>query len=223
MNYLARRSSHLFGKALRETGQAFDRVGILTSQTDFYKETFSRNRPVMPLFDKVPKVESTVFVAPGATVIGDVQIDKNTSIWYGVVVRGDNNKIKIGKYTNIQDRAVVNISVEKNEAFSSEVKIGSYVTVGHGALLNSCVVEDHVLIGQGAIIQQGAVIMKNSMVAAGAVILPGTIVPEGQLWGGNPAVFMRDLTVDDIAALEKSATHYAKLSQEHAVSFSTSS
>lgn len=111
--------------------------------------------------------------------------------------------MKIGHATNIQDRAVIDTEIELESGFPADVDIGNYVTVGHGALLTSCVVHDSVLIGQGAIIQKGSVIETNSIIAAGSVILPGTLVPAKQLWAGNPAKYIRDVTEDEIAHIEK--------------------
>ena len=127
----------------------------------------------------------------------------NRQIWYGVVIRGDKNIVKIGHATNIQDRAVIDTESELESGFPAEVDIGNYVTIGHGALLTSCVIQDSVLIGQGAIIQKGSIIQSHSIIAAGSVILPGTLVPSKQLWAGNPAKYIRDVTEDEIAHIEK--------------------
>jgi carbonic anhydrase/acetyltransferase-like protein (isoleucine patch superfamily) len=105
--------------------------------------------------------------------------------------------------TNIQDRAVINTVDSLESGFPSDVDIGDYVTVGHGALLTSCTVGNRVLIGQGSIIQEGSEIGSKSIIAAGAVVLPGTAVPSGQLWAGNPAVYIRDLSEEEIAGFEK--------------------
>jgi carbonic anhydrase/acetyltransferase-like protein (isoleucine patch superfamily) len=131
------------------------------------------------------------------------------------VIRGDKNQVKIGQLTNIQDRAVISTAGELESGFPASVHIGDSVTIGHGALLTSCVVKDNTLIGQGAIISAGAEIGSNTIIAAGAVVLPDTLVPDNQLWAGNPAKFIRNVTEEEIANLEKSAEFYSQLSKDH--------
>ena len=159
------------------------------------------------------------WVAPNASVIGQVALYDQVSVWYGAVVRGDKNKIKIGRVTNIQDRAVVSTVANLDSGFPADVDIGDFVTVGHGAMLTSCTIGNHVLIGQGAIIQEGSVVENNSIVAAGAVVLPDTLIPSGQLWAGNPAVYIRDVTEDEVENFEKQAKNYSVLAKEHSDEF----
>ena len=164
-----------------------------------------------------PIMAQNSFVAPSASVIGNVMLQENSSIWYGAVLRADGeHKITVGSFSNVQDRAVITSA-------ESAVTIGSHVTIGHGALLASCVVGSEVLIGQGAIVQEGAVISSKCIVAAGAVVLPGANVPSGQLWGGNPAKFIRDISADEGRAFAKQAASYANLGHEHAFEFPSTS
>jgi len=213
---------HLVGRALRETGQALDRLALTITGIESFRDPLSRHRTLMPLFDKAPSFASSPsssYVAPTAAVIGDVRIGEKASIWYGAVVRANGEDfITIGANTNVQDRAVIGtavVGVKGGTVEAAHTKLGANVTIGHGALLTSCVVGDDVLVGQGAIIGQGAEIGKLSMIAAGAVVLPGTKVPTGELWGGNPAIKMRDLTAADKASLSKSAEGYSVLAKEH--------
>jgi carbonic anhydrase/acetyltransferase-like protein (isoleucine patch superfamily) len=162
----------------------------------------------MSLYDKTPNITSNIFIAPNASVIGNVNLAEKSSIWYGAVLRSEKNTIKIGNSSNVQDRSVITTS-------SDNVEIGNNVTIGHGALLNSCKVADNVLIGQGSIIEEGAVVESNSIIAAGAVVLSGTNVPSGQLWAGNPAKFVRSTTQEDKSGLVKSATAYVELASKH--------
>jgi len=124
-------------------------------------------------------------------------------VWYGVVIRGDKNRIIIGPKSNIQDRSVLYCSEKLSTGFPSIIDIGSYVTVGHGVILNSCTIRDESLIGMGSVISEGSIIDRNSMVAAGSVVLPNTFIPSGQLWAGNPAKFIRNLTEEELAFLNK--------------------
>lgn len=120
-------------------------------------------------------------------------------VFYNAVIRGDNGKVVIGSNTNVQDRAVITtIGVASTNVF-----IGSNVTIGHGAIINGSTVADNVLIGQGSVLEEGSNVGKNSIIAAGAVVLPGTAVPEGQLWAGNPAQFVRNLKNEELGYLGK--------------------
>jgi len=143
-------------------------------------------------------------------VIGSVSLADKSSVWYGAVIRGDLNSVKIGAGSNVQDRAVL------TTVPSSSLAVGKNVTIGHGALLVSCTVGDDVLIGQGAIVQEGAVVEGKSIVAAGAVVLPNTKVASGQLWAGNPAKFIRNVTPEEVKGFEQSAASYATLAADHA-------
>jgi carbonic anhydrase/acetyltransferase-like protein (isoleucine patch superfamily) len=162
----------------------------------------------MSLYDKTPKIESNIFIAPNASVIGNVSLAPKSSIWYGAVLRSEMNQIKIGNSSNVQDRSVITSS-------SGNVEIGNNVTIGHGALLNSCKILDNVLIGQGSIIEEGAIVESNSIIAAGAVVLSGTNVPSGQLWAGNPAKYVRNTTQEDKNGFEKTAKTYVDLSLKY--------
>jgi len=146
-------------------------------------------------------------------------IREDSSVWYGAVVRGDKNTIRIGTKTNIQDRAVISTVHELDSGFPSTVEIGNNVTIGHGAIITSSIVRSNSLIGQGAIIGAGCVIGRNVLIAAGANVLPETIVLDNQLWAGNPAKHIRDLTEEEIGNLQKSADSYSELKKEHADEF----
>jgi carbonic anhydrase/acetyltransferase-like protein (isoleucine patch superfamily) len=163
------------GKCLRETGQALDRLGSRAMGDHIsFRETWSRHRKLMNLYNKRPVVAVDTFVAPNASVIGDVNIGDKSSVWYGAVIRGDVNKIQIGSLTNIQDRVVVHASKpNKDGGFPTTTTIGDYVTIGHGAVLSSCVIENNVLIGPNALILDGALVESNSIVEPGSVVPPG--------------------------------------------------
>ena len=130
-------------------------------------------------------VLSLVFVAPSASVIGEVLMLDQSSVWYGAVIRGDKSKVKIGVVSSVQDRAVITTVSKLESGFPSDVDIGDYVTIGQGSVLTSCVIGNKVSVGAGAIIQEGAVVEDNSIVAAGSVVLADTLIPSGQLWAGN--------------------------------------
>ena len=174
----------------------------------------------MNLFEKTPWVSNNAFVAPNAAVIGDVEVGDQTSVWYGAVVRGDANAVTIGSVTNIQDKTVIQTQPGTDaNGFPAGASIGDYCSVGHGSMLVACEVEDEVVIGSGCVVSEGALVEKHSMLAAGTVVPPGRRIPSGQLWGGNPAAYVRDLTEDEVAGIKVGAREQATLGADHALEF----
>jgi len=152
-----------------------------------------------------PKIPKSVFVAPNATVIGDVEIGEESSIWFNAVVRGDVNPIRIGACTNIQDSSILHVTLQK-----AILTIGSNVTVGHAAILHGCSIEDYCLIGMGARILDGACIGKYSLVAAGALVREGVSIPEHSLVAGVPAIVKRSLSLEEIELIKRSVERYVE-------------
>ena len=142
--------------------------------------------------DPCPKLGKNTFIAPTASIIGDVNIGEGSSIWFNVTIRGDVHYIKIGKQTNIQDNSILHVTKDR-----FPLVIGNKVTVGHGVILHGCTVEDNSLIGMGAIILDGAFIPEYSIVAAGSLVREGTEFTPGKLIGGNPARIIRALTKEE--------------------------
>ena len=165
---------------------------------------------VMKYKDIEPTLGDDVWVADNAVVAGDTHIGEESSVWFGVQMRGDVHKIRIGKRTNIQDNAIVHVTRGVSGTY-----IGDEVTIGHGAIIHAATIQNRCLIGMGAIILDEVTIEEGAMVAAGAVVTPRKTVPSGQLWGGNPARYMRDLKADEIAFLSKSADNYVRLANEY--------
>jgi len=210
MAALIKTITHYTGRALRETGQRLNVLGYQAADDACFKDHWSRHRTVMSLFDQAPYVAPGVaFVAPCASVIGEVDIDPKSSVWYGAVLRGDANVIRVGANVNVQDHVVIKTTPK------APVLIGANVTIGHNAVLTSCTVGPTSLVGMGAVLSEGAVVEEGSMVAASAVVAPGTVVKSGQLWGGSPAVFLRDLKPEEKAQLSKQANAYAELAAQH--------
>jgi carbonic anhydrase/acetyltransferase-like protein (isoleucine patch superfamily) len=160
---------------------------------------------ILPWKGILPRIHPSAFIAPNATVIGDVEIGLESSIWFGVVVRGDVHQIRIGARTNIQDNAVVHCTEGR-----AGTSVGDDVLVGHAAILHACVVESGAFIGMGACILDEAVVEAGAMVAAGALVTPAKRVPRGELWAGNPAKKMRDLSPEEIAKLTRGAGRYVE-------------
>lgn len=158
-----------------------------------------------------PVIDSDTLIASGAAVIGDVVIEKDSSIWFNVSCRGDVHKIRIGSRTNIQDNSVIHVT---DSLYSTS--IGNSVTVGHHAIIHGCSIEDEVLIGMGAIILDGAVIPKHSIVAAGSLVPGNKTYPSGSLIIGSPAKVKRSLTGEEITkSIIHSAEHYVELSKRY--------
>ena len=150
------------------------------------------------------KQAESVFIAPGAVVLGDVTLEENVGIWYHTTVRGDSGSISIGRNTNIQDNCVV------HTAAGYSVTIGENVTVGHSAIVHGCTVGDNALIGMGAILLNGCVIGRNCIVGAGALVTEHTVVPDNSLVLGSPARVMRTVTEEEIAKNLRNAELYVE-------------
>ena len=165
----------------------------------------------------LPTIGQRVFVDPAAIVIGDVVIGDDSSIWPGTVIRGDVNYIRVGARTNIQDGTIVHVSHDGpygNPGGFATI-IGDDVTIGHGAIVHACIIEDACLIGMGSTVLDGAIVRKHGFVGAGALIPPGKTVGSGELWLGNPAKCVRKLSDKDIEQLYYSAQHYVRLKDRY--------
>lgn len=165
---------------------------------------------ILPYGGKSPVIARDAFVAPDASIIGDVEIGAEASIWFNCTLRGDDDAIRIGPRTNIQDGSVIHVS-----SGISGTYIGADVTVGHMVLLHACVVEDGGFVGMGAIVLDEAVVESGAMVAAGAMVTPGKRVKSGELWAGRPARKLRDLTEDDLKYGHEIIRHYCQRGREY--------
>jgi carbonic anhydrase/acetyltransferase-like protein (isoleucine patch superfamily) len=165
---------------------------------------------IRPFAGKTPIVGADVFLAENVSLIGDVEIGPRSSVWYGVVLRGDVYHIRIGEETSIQDNSVVHVT-----SGSHATIVGNRVTVGHSVVLHGCTVEDECIIGMGAVVMDRAVIGRGSIVGAGALVTPGTIVEPGQLVLGSPARAKRALGADELTFIQVSAAHYVDLGRRY--------
>jgi len=172
---------------------------------------------IMPFEGTEPQMGEGVFIAPSADIIGDVCIGAHSSIWFGCVVRGDVNSIKIGQNTNIQDLSMVHVThftqEDKRDGFTTV--IGDNVTIGHRVMLHGCVIEDACLIGMSSTILDGAVIGKESIVGAHSLITKHKIFPPRSLIMGNPAKWVRELTDAEVASLYMSASNYVSFKTKY--------
>ena len=166
---------------------------------------------ILPYRSIMPKIDPSAFIAPGAIVIGDVEIGAESSIWPGCVLRGDVQAIRIGARTNIQDGTVIHVT-----AGGQGVHIGDEVTVGHMALLHDCTLESRSFAGMKAIVMDGAKVESHGVLAAGALLTPGKILPGDQLWTGSPAKYKRNLTESDRAEFGTRWQEYVDLMRTYA-------
>lgn len=165
---------------------------------------------IRPFRGQTPRIAPGAFVAPGAMVIGDVEVGALASVWYGVIIRADVNVVRIGARSNIQDGTVVHVSSLKQGTF-----IGADVSIGHMALIHACTLEDGCFVGMRACVMDQAVVETGAMVAAGALVTPGKRVKSGELWAGSPARMVRLVSAEERVEIERIARLYAELGAEH--------
>jgi gamma-carbonic anhydrase len=168
-----------------------------------------------------PRLDPSAFAAPGAVLIGDIEIGAEASIWYNCVLRGDVNRIRIGARTNIQDGSVVHVDSPKpGEPDGHPTLIGEEVLIGHLAMVHGCILHDRAFVGLGAIVMDGCAIDSGGMLAAGAMLTPGRRIGTRELWGGRPARLMRELTDADVAGHAMGVAHYVENGRAHRVAIS---
>ncbi|PPR09601.1 MAG: Carnitine operon protein CaiE [Alphaproteobacteria bacterium MarineAlpha11_Bin1] len=165
---------------------------------------------ILPFRGKWPKIADDVFIAPGASVIGDVEIGAGSSVWFNSVIRGDDNPIRIGERVNIQDGTVIHVHSKFQGTW-----IGNDITIGHMALLHACNIQDKAFIGMGSIVLDQCTIETHGMLAGGAMLTPGKTVKGGELWAGRPAKLMRELSRDEILGFDWSFESYSERAQEY--------
>ena len=165
---------------------------------------------IKPFNSITPKVHPTAFVADDAIVIGDVELGEDASVWFGAIVRGDVNFIRIGARTNIQDATVIHVSSKTHSTILEDE-----ITVGHRVTLHGCYVETGCLIGIGAILLDGVRVGRNSLIAAGSLLTPNTVIPPNSLVMGSPAKVRRELTAEELAKLKRSWQTYVELKEKY--------
>ncbi|RYE89947.1 MAG: gamma carbonic anhydrase family protein [Oxalobacteraceae bacterium] len=159
----------------------------------------------------LPRVDDDAWVAPNATVIGDVWLGAGSTVWFGAVLRGDTNRICIGQRSNVQDNTVIHVNAGAEWACT----IGDDVTIGHACIIHACTLHDRAFVGMGATVLDGAVIESGGMLAAGGLLTPGKRIPAGELWAGSPARKMRDIPAADRAGLEATTASYVRQGQRY--------
>ena len=164
---------------------------------------------ILPVEGVSPRFGDNCFIAPNATVVGDVVTGNDCSFWFNAVIRGDVNSIRMGNKVNVQDGAIIHCTFQK-----TKTTIGNNVSIGHNAIVHGCTIHDDVLIGMCAIVMDNAVVGSNSIVAAGAVILEGTVVEEGSIYAGVPAKKVKDISSELInGEINRIANNYVRYSE----------
>lgn len=168
---------------------------------------------IFPIGGKTPNIHETAFVAPGAVVCGDVEVQENASVWYGCVLRGDSNTIVVGRNANVQDGTVIH--VDEPELGGVPTIIGANALIGHKCMLHGATVEDGGFVGMCATMLDGSVVRTGGVLAAGAFLSPRKIVPAGEMWAGVPARKFRDLREGEDKYALMGAAHYVKEAERH--------
>ncbi|WP_075352056.1 gamma carbonic anhydrase family protein [Algoriphagus marinus] len=158
---------------------------------------------ILPVNGISPLIPSSCWTAPNATIVGDVQLGENCTIWFNAVIRGDVNEIRIGHETNIQDGVVIHCTFKKAGTY-----IGNQVSIAHNAVVHGCTIHDRVLIGMGAIVMDGAIIHSNSIIAAGAVVLANTVVESNSIYAGMPAKRVKEIGPEMEEVISRTAKNY---------------
>ena len=164
---------------------------------------------ILTLAGRTPRIGASVYVAPSADVIGDVELAEDSSVWFQCVLRGDIEPIRVGVKSNIQDGTVIHTMK------GAPTIVGDWVTVGHGAVLHGCTVGDHCLIGMGAVLLNHVQVGEGSIIAAGALVAENTVIPPRSLYMGIPAKFKRAITDDELAYIDMHATNYLRYKKDY--------
>jgi len=189
-------------------------------QATVYNDLYNKHTTLVNLPGMRPQISSESFVAPSATLVGNVEVWDRASVWYDCVINADTKLIRIGAGTNVQDGTVITEADEElTEDHDGSTIVGHWVTIGHRCVLKACTIEDHCLVGMGSVLGAGSYMESHSILGAGSVLPAWQRIPTGQLWVGNPAKYLRDLTEEEFDLLEKSSAHYTVLSKQHAYEF----
>jgi carbonic anhydrase/acetyltransferase-like protein (isoleucine patch superfamily) len=163
---------------------------------------------ILPVCGKSPEIPESCYIAPNCTIVGDVQMGEDCSVWFQAIVRGDVHFIRIGKKVNIQDGAIIHCTYQKSPTI-----IGNNVSIGHRAIVHGCTIQDNVLIGMGAIVMDNVVVESNSIVGAGSVVTEGTKIESGSVWAGVPARKIKDISQElQKDTLERISNNYVMYS-----------
>ncbi|CDW74518.1 UNKNOWN [Stylonychia lemnae] len=193
---ITQKVNYNFGRVFKEAGLAMDRFGSRLQNDIAYSQDLSRHRQLMPIQDLAPVVDNA-WIAPNASLVGEVMVSKWATIWYNVVIRAELNAVRIGHFSSIGDGTVINSASSLPAGVASSVNIGKNVTIEPNCSIYSCIIDDDCVIGQGSVIMPGARLERGCHVLPNSVVTPGKLIPAGQIWGGNPVRFVRNLTQEE--------------------------
>jgi len=168
------------------------------------------SKNIIPFRGHHPEISKTAFIAPTASIIGDVKIGASSGVWYNCVLRGDMNEIRIGENSNVQDGTIIHVA-----SLGQGTYIGSRVSIGHLALIHACTIEDDAMIGMQATVMDGVTVEAGALVAAGSLVPPGKRVMKGQMWAGTPAKYVRDVSESDQGMIDDIWPVYRDLAGEY--------
>ena len=175
-----------------------DRFGSRLGNDIAYMQDLSRHRQKMPIYDSIPQTENA-WIAPNATLIGEVLVSKWACVWYGATIRAEINPVRIGHFSSIGDGTSINTACSLPVGLSASVNIGKNVTIGEKCSIYSCIIDDDVVVGANTVIMQGSRLERGCYILPNSVVPPGRMIPAGQIWGGSPAVkYVRDLTPEEL-------------------------
>ncbi|KAM9958704.1 hypothetical protein ACTFIW_012293 [Dictyostelium discoideum] len=204
----------ILGEVVKNTGLILHRAGCKMQGDYAYVEKLNRHTRLTAFGDNAPIVGQKSFIAPNASIIGDVVIGKESSIWYNAVLRGDVNSIHIGDKTVVSDRTVVHCS-SNGPLGPKPTQIGDKVYIGPGSIVHAATILGESFIGTGSTLCDGSVVEKNGFLEAGSLLTAGKTIKSGEYWGGSPAKFIRQVTKDDESQLEKIIEQNINLSEQH--------
>merc|ERR1711934_109029 len=217
MSWTCEMASKAASYVLRSLGRSFDGIGKALQGELAYTETMGAHRAGSAFKGATPAVAADAFVAPSATVVGDVSVGEGSSVWYDTVLRGDVNKIAVGSNTHIGDRTVVHVASETGSLNNSALStiIGRGGSIGPLSVIHACTVGDGAVIGGCSKVLDGAKIEAGAVIEAGSLVGPGKTVPAGQVWAGCPAKYVRDVTPTESAEYASQLAETAALSRAH--------
>ncbi|GJQ10477.1 hypothetical protein GpartN1_g2268.t1 [Galdieria partita] len=210
-----RRALYMMGQMIRETGQSMDHLGMRVQGGYSYREPLSRHRQLMNVGIKKPVFENNVFIAPNASVIGNVQLGENCSVGYGAVLRADAVPIVIVGDSHIGDGVVIHCTRNPEER-GNPTFIGKQVVIGPCCSIYSCTIYDNVYVGWGTLLEEDCVVSTRSVIVSGSRLVKGTSVASEELWGGNPATYIRKLTSEELNSFDQLLKEQRQLAELHA-------
>lgn len=217
---LANRASYGLKRMFRQTNLTTATQHAPTTTTvNPYIEQHSKHRNIMPIYDLSPAISLHSYVAPNATVVGEVTIGSQSLIWYGVIIRGDMNEVKIGNSCSIGENTVIHTAGALPTGLPATVEIGNLVNIANNCTLYSCYIEDSCYVGFKSIILEGARLEKGCAIGPNSVVPPGRIIPSGQLWAGNPVEYVRDLQKSEIQSNTHFVRQMASIALDHEYEF----